>query len=436
MRWGWAVLGFVLMSSFSWGQETSSAWRPISSAVKDDTPSTPRAVAHLGTPKAARLGVPIVSEVKPTHSVRGSSPDDDPLLDSRPNTPSARLGSIEGGHRVSGITLGPVDDSPEEAFNWGTVVRPWDTTSRPKDSRRESYGGFLKHMGQPSDDDTDMGGGGSKLASDCDFQNFISPTTNPFLAEDPRKLTEIRPIFLYQTIPKNQSLYRGGNIQVFSLQGRLGLTERFSVVLHKLGLMIVNPTGRSMLDNEAGITEIWLGPKYTFYRNSESGSVFAAGAIFQIPIGPKSIYQDTGNFGIVPYLTGAQKFGRSSFGQFTVMDSFGYDFGTDKERSNYFYNSLHLDYDIANLGRFFPLIEFNYFRYTSNGTARPSLGFEGRDLANVGSHVKSRNNLSAALGMRFKISQAFELGLAGEFPLNGTKDLLDFRFGIDFIWRY
>src|SRR5262249_20160296 len=42
------------------------------------------------------------------------------------------------------------------------------------------------------------------FGSDCDFDDFVSPISNPFLAEDPRSLTELRPIFLWQTIPGTQ----------------------------------------------------------------------------------------------------------------------------------------------------------------------------------------------------------------------------------------
>jgi hypothetical protein len=395
-------------------------------------------------PVAASLGAPQGISTR----VRGAEPDDDPLIksSSRPSNngpPKASLGKITVGKPVSGITLGPPEETrlDEEAYNWGTVTKPWKSTSRPKDPGYDAYSGLFRRSGAPNEDDWvdgdgPVGGGGSRFSSDTDFQNFVSPTSNPFLAEDPRKLTELRTILFYQTIPNSQYLYRGGNLQTIALQGRLGITDNLSVVVHKLGLLVVNPGGMSLLENESGITEIWLGPKYTFYRDCESGAIAAGGVIFQIPVGPSSIYQDTGNFGLVPYLTGAKKFGRSSFGQFTVLDTLGYHFGTGSERSDFFYNTLHLDFDIANLGRFFPFIELNYFNYTTNGTARPGLFFEGRDIGNVGSSVSGRTYLTTAIGSRFKFTQGFEFGIVGEFPLNGARDLLDFRFGVDFIFRF
>jgi hypothetical protein len=37
--------------------------------------------------------------------------------------------------------------------------------------------------------------------SDHRYDNFVSPTTNPFFFEDPRSLSEIRPIFIYEGMP-------------------------------------------------------------------------------------------------------------------------------------------------------------------------------------------------------------------------------------------
>ena len=41
-------------------------------------------------------------------------------------------------------------------------------------------------------------GGRCAFQSDHCFDSFISPVTNPFLFEDPRSLTEVRPIFMIQ----------------------------------------------------------------------------------------------------------------------------------------------------------------------------------------------------------------------------------------------
>ena len=51
--------------------------------------------------------------------------------------------------------------------------------------------------------------------SDHCFDQFSSPISNPFLFEDPRALTEVRPIFMWQTTPSGNPRYRGGNVEFF-----------------------------------------------------------------------------------------------------------------------------------------------------------------------------------------------------------------------------
>ena len=95
------------------------------------------------------------------------------------------------------------------------------------------------------------------------------------------------------------------------------------------------------------------------------------------------MFQDTGTFSMTPYVSFAQNFGRSSYGSFNFMDTLGYTFRIDSGRSNYFYNSAHLDYDVANLHKFYPMLELNWFAYTSSGNAR-AINQEGADLAKCG----------------------------------------------------
>jgi hypothetical protein len=278
--------------------------------------------------------------------------------------------------------------------------------------------------------------GRAAFESDHAFDTFASPVTNPFLFEDPRSLTEIKPLFFFQTIPNSQPLFKGGNAEFYGVQGRLAVTDRLSFVFNELGGVSINPGDSSALKSQTGFAQMSLGPKYTFLRSPETQTIAAAGLNFQIPSGPAKVYQDTGTLSLVPYVSGAQNFLRSSYGSFNVMETFGYSFSIDSKRSEFLYNSLHLDYDVANLHRIYPLVELNWFDYTRAGTER-NLNVEGRDLANIGSRgVSGRNELSIATGLRYKFSERAQVGLAAEFPLNGNRDLQDFRLTIDFIFRY
>ncbi len=268
------------------------------------------------------------------------------------------------------------------------------------------------------------------------FGGFISPVTNPFLAEDPRSLTEVRPIFIYQKIPDSQRDFQGGSVSFFGTQARLAITDRWSFVINKLGGIYLNPGGSSALGDETGFAELWLGPKFTFYRAEETGSLVAGGLQFQIPVGSQNTFQDTGSLSLVPYITYGQNFFRDfQYGSFNSILSTGYAFSTTKARSDYYWLSAHLDFDVLNAHRFYPLAELNWFLYTTNGNTTP-IGSEGRDLINFGAQTKGTGLLTGALGGRFKISECAQLGGAFEIPLAGKRDLFRYRFTVDFILRY
>lgn len=274
------------------------------------------------------------------------------------------------------------------------------------------------------------------FCSDHAFDCLVSPVTNPFLFEDPRALTEVRPIVIYQNVPSQQPNFRGGHMWYFGTQARVAFTERLSLTVNKLGATLVDPAGFSPYNSrEIGFSELWLGPKYTFIRDEEFGTLLAGGVLFQIPIGSGSVYQNTGSLSITPYVSVAQPFFKSRFGAFNTMANVGYSFSTDKQRSDYLHASAHVDYDVGNAHRFFPLAELNWFQYTTDGQARFIKG-EGRDLINFGSLGDGSSLVTGALGAKFKPTKNTEVGAAFEMPLVGNNDFFQYRFTIDFIWRY
>ena len=421
---------------------------------------------------AARLGVPD----RPL-TVRANDPD--PFMDG-PRLPAARLGAIAPGK----VGEGPDRVSAEERYNWG-VPRERDrkatpasrTRERDRDDDTDSRGARLRNPApvrpvsnnRGRDDDApgpapapgppptwwpERGrdledlrdqfpafgdqGDRDRLAfqSDCAFDNFSSPITNPFLAEDPRSLTELRPIYLYQSIPGSHYYYGGGNMQFLGTQARVAFTERFSVVLHKLGRLSINPGDSVIASGGSGVAELWMSPKFTFWRAPDTQTIAAAGLQFQLPLGSSSAFQDTGTLGLVPYLSIGRRLGETDYGTFHLINVAGYHFGTNDKRSDYFFDSLHLDLDSGNQHRFYPTLELNWFRYTTNGTERPALLFEGRDLANIGGSADGKNYVSIAPGFRYRFTEALQIGIVAEFGIVGSNDLNRFRLGVDLIWRY
>jgi hypothetical protein len=275
------------------------------------------------------------------------------------------------------------------------------------------------------------------LQSDHCFDGFISPVTSPFLFEDPRSLTELRPIFIWQQTPNKNNPYHGGDIEFFGIQARAAITERLSVTMTKLGGIwqeVHDPTGD--FATHAGFAEIELGAKYTFLRQENWGTLGAFGLTFQAPLGNKRVFQDTGTLSVRPYLSLAQNFGRSSYGSFNFMSTTGGSFALDNSRTDFIFTGLHLDFDVANLHKIYPLMELNWAYYTSNGHVRAQ-SFEGRDLFNFGAtNVSGHNNLTLAVGARYKFCEWLQTGIATEWTVAGKKDLEDFRLTFDVIFRY
>src|SRR5262249_45139317 len=218
-------------------------------------------------------------------------------------------------------------------------------------------------------------GPGAMFHSDDKF-SIISPVTNPFYFEDPRALTELRPIFMWQHTPSSNPVFSSSDNFFLGLQARVAFTENISLVINKLGVVWAEPNAPGYSPH-TGFSELWLGPKFTFIRNETSGTLLAAGLTFQIPTGPSKVFQNTGDLSLVPYLSYGQSFWRSDYGTFNFLNTTGYAARVDSTRTDNLFSSFHLDYDIRNLKKIYPLIELNFAHYTFNGSAR-DLNFEGR----------------------------------------------------------
>ncbi len=410
MRWTLAAsLACLLLCHAAAGRAEELRWRPAGCA-EDPAPAV-----SLGRPVA--LDDADASPRKPIFRAQA------PALPGPPPPPPPECGVPPVG----------VPTDPVERYNCGVVMQNPAPSHSIFGSCRRLLGGVP----------AGVTGAATSLSfrSDPCFNGFISPVTNPFLFEDPRALTEVRPVVIYQNVPdhlffnKNGTLFAsGGDLEFFGLQARVALNQRLSFVIDKLGWTAVQFKDGP---DTSGFSEVNLGPKYTFLRNQNTGTLGAVGVIFEVPAGSAKVFQDTGTLSVVPYLTLGQTFGRSTYGSFNALGEVGYAFSVDDKRSEYLFTSLHLDYNIANLNRFYPFVELNWFLYTAGGQSLTS-GFEGRDLFNFGSMNigTSDDQLFIAPGFRFKYNEHLQSGIAAEFPLTGRRDLLEFRITFDLIFRY
>ena len=405
-------------------------------------------------PAVADAVLPVVQTANvtlaaPSAIIRAQAPDPVAIGSPPPPSPVGTIpapppGAAVGGPPPGAAVIGPppgvpaVPVSPQERFNCGVVLENPDSghalvPGAPAghhwfQGTRNWFGGLF------------AGGataGRTLFQSDHGFDVFSSPVSNPFLFEDPRSLTEIKPIFIYQGTPTSNPVFRGGDIEYFGLQGRVAFTERLSLVVSEFGLIWMEPhnSGGDFASHD-GVSELRVGPQYTFYRCEQTGTIAAAGLLLDIPWGPHKVLQDTGSLSLEPYVSVGQNFLKSAYGSANFLGTLGYSVGADNKRSDFLWTSVHFDYDVGNLHKIYPLLELNYFHYTSSGTAH-ALDFEGRDLFNFGSTaISGHDDLSMAVGARYKFTERLQAGAAYEFPLSGRRDLLDFRFTFDVIFRF
>jgi|GEM_PF-316232 len=412
----------------------------------------------LGPPVAPRACVTLPDAPPPTSSSAPASA----AAEVSPVGGSAGSSTIEPGPLVRTAVLGRPTPSAElvpaqavERLGIPPVTPPRPDPVQEIVQQRSTLGGVPVPSVSPSATDTStatttrfgerlsdilhqaLGNTQDLFKSDHVFDNFISPVTHPFLLEDPRSLTEFRPLFIFQKVPRSQPDFRGGGLWFFGGQARVALTDRISLVIHKLGGLSINTGNASLYDGSTGFSELWLGPKYTLIRNDQSGSVLATGLQFQIPIGTRSVYQDTGSLSLVPYLSYAQNWDFGwRIGSLNTIIGTGYSFSVTAERSDYYYLSAQVDLDTFNNHRFYPLLGLNWQIVTANGKERPFFGAEGRDLFNLGGLARGRGLMTWAVGARYKISEAAQLGGAFELPIAGPRDFFSYRFTVDFILRY
>ncbi len=482
MRWAAAPAVALLLPCLAAAQEV--VWRAVARTperlnVVASTPTPPAGIspglAPAALEPAASLGRPIpiagarapaaavqaagppVVAGRPVPLVRGQAPEFEPLPDPlRSSLPPDSPPGAEALAPAKGTApvQQPIADPPNAATH--TVAQPPPDPPPPPAAplpgpdpapgmitdRPVGPTFWEKTRGWFRLGDRGVTSGRACFQSDHCFDGLVSPVTQPFYFEDPRALTELRPIFMYQSVA-NAGDVHGGNLYFFGTQARVAFTENFSLVLNELGFLSFSPKNSAPpIQNGSGFAEIKVGPKWTFLRSSDWGSVAALGLTFEVPAGDRKIFQNTGQLSLDPYLSFGQTFPRlpAGFGTINFLGTLGYNFGTDKQRSDFFHLHLHADYNVANIG-LYPLIELNWLHYTGNGNnpvlAPTGIHTEGADLINFGSQTRRGSDyLSLAFGARYRFTDCIFAGGAIEFPLSHERGLNEFRVTFDLIFRY
>ncbi len=270
------------------------------------------------------------------------------------------------------------------------------------------------------------------------FDDFISPMINFVFFEDPRTLSEVRPIFVHHNLPNQVGSLGipGGAVQLYAMQFRIALTERLSLIAVKDGF-IVSDMDPGPLDDllDDGWAAVTAGLKYNLIRNTQTGTLASAGFTYELPIGSQRTLQDVGDGEFHVFATAGQRF---FDGDAHVLTSFGYRFPVDNElQTAAVHWSNHFDVRITK--KLYAVTEFAWWHWTESASdpSAPALGIAGQDLFNLtSSNVEGNDLVTQNVGLKYKPNRSTELGIAYEFPLTGFEDIIDDRFQLDMIFRY
>lgn len=273
------------------------------------------------------------------------------------------------------------------------------------------------------------------------------PISNPTLFDLAVPRTSVHAIYMHQKMPSKialaggGSLPLGGDFNVYALQFEYALNDRFSIIATKDGYIDFNPD--NTLNKDEGFADIAAGVKYAFILDPVAQLAVSGSLVVELYTGDSDVFQGNGD-GAVNLNVAALKL--SNDWQFAGALGVQLPLDTDEESTTSFL-SAHVGYNITN--RLYALAEVNWYHVLSegNGTANfgPQLGstvpsaagFEGGDLINFGTANPAKDIVTAAVGVRYKLCENADLGLAYEIPLTDEeKNLMESRITLDLVLTF
>ncbi|MEO1616643.1 MAG: hypothetical protein AAFV88_12375 [Planctomycetota bacterium] len=271
--------------------------------------------------------------------------------------------------------------------------------------------------------------------SDRCFDDFISPMINFVHFEDPRNLTELRPIFVNHWVPDTigNNVPAGGTIQLAAAQFRVALTDRLSLIGVKDGYIWDSTNGAldTLLDD--GWAAVTAGLKYNLLRDTQSGTLLSVGGTYELPIGSQDALQDIGDGEFHLFATGGQ---RLAGGNAHILSAFGWRTPVDDAVQS---ESIHWSnqFDVKLTDSIYLLTGVAWWHFTDAASAGLPLGVAGQDLFNLSvSDIDGNNLVTQNVGLKYKPCRATEIGIAYEFPLTEFKDVIESRLQTEIIFRY
>ncbi len=262
------------------------------------------------------------------------------------------------------------------------------------------------------------------LPSDHCFDSFISPISNPFYFEDPRSLTEVRGIFIDNSLPANVG---NGDVQIWAAQFRGRITDRWSVIAPRLAYFQVN---QSDTGAPSGFVSAPVGAKYNLVRDVPRQFLLTAGLTYFIP-GSAQAQSNFGTGDFHLFLTGGKRIGNGHW-----ISGSGFRLPTDTNwGTQMWYWSNQWDYELP--GHIYPLIGLNWYHWMRSAGIQSGIPFTTLDILNLPANgIAGSNVVTSCIGAKWKPSGNIEIGGGWEFPVTQNGDVLRNRAYADLILRY
>jgi len=274
------------------------------------------------------------------------------------------------------------------------------------------------------------------------------PMSNPTLFDLPLPRTNIHAFYMHQQLPSRVALANGttlalgGDINVYAVQLEYALNDRMSIVATKDGYIDFNPDNTTNFSSSSGFANLAAGLKYAFILDPIKQLAVSSTLTIELPTGDGEVFQGNGDGAANLSFAGLKLANDWQF-----AGSFGahIPFDADAESTTGF-ASAHVGYNFTD--RFYGLAEVNWYGVLSEGSGQrkftnqvggavpAAVNFEGGDLINLGSS-NGGDIVTAALGIRYKLSNNADLGLAYEIPLSDEKkNLMKSRITLDIMLTF
>ncbi len=284
------------------------------------------------------------------------------------------------------------------------------------------------------------------------FEAMRRPITNPTKFDLAVPSTSIHAIYMHHSLPSKINstagkLGLGGDVNLFALGGEYAFNERLSLVGTKGGYVDFNPD--NSLETDTGFADLGAGLKYALILDPIEQFALSGTAAIELPSGDNEILQGNGDGGIDLSVSALKLHDKWQFagalGAYTPFDS--------DEDSTTGFASAHVGYNLTE--KLYILGEFNWFTVLSSGDGSAPFGnpsapapddlvssiveFEGGDLFNLGTANSDENRdiVTAAIGMRYTLTDLMDLGVAYELPLTDEEsNLMENRITLDLVFNF